>query len=331
MAGFKDVVGRKELIGYMQRAVETGSVSHAYILCGEKGSGKKLLANLFAMALQCEKQQPEPCNECHSCKQVLSSNHPDIIQVTHEKPTSISVDDIREQVNRDVMIRPYSSQYKIYIIPESDMMTEQAQNAILKTLEEPPEYAVFFLLVENTEKLLPTINSRCVMLRLRNVKDSLIQHYLTEQMEIPDSKAKVCVAFAQGNIGRAVMLATSEHFAEVKEAAVQLLQHVNEMEVTQMVAAIQTITKYKLEITDYLDILMIWYRDVLLYKATKDIDKVIFAEQMEYIREQAKRSSYEGIETILKSMETAKARMRANVNFDLIMELLLLTIKENAK
>ena len=331
MAGFKDVVGRKELIGYMQRAVETGSVSHAYILCGEKGSGKKLLANLFAMALQCEKQQTEPCNECHSCKQVLSSNHPDIIQVTHEKPTSISVDDIREQVNQDVMIRPYNSQYKIYIIPESDMMTEQAQNAILKTLEEPPEYAIFFLLVENTEKLLPTINSRCVMLRLRNVKDSLIKHYLTEQMEIPDYKAKVCVAFAQGNIGRAVMLATSEHFAEVKEAAIELLQHVNEMEVTQMVAAIQTITKYKLEITDYLDILMIWYRDVLLYKATKEIDKVIFAEQMEYIKEQAKRSSYEGIETILKSMETAKARIRANVNFDLIMELLLLTIKENAK
>jgi DNA polymerase III, delta'' subunit len=331
MAGFKDVIGRKELIGYMQKAVEQGSVSHAYILCGERGAGKKLLAKLFAMALQCESGTSDSCNECHSCKQMLSNNHPDIIQVTHEKPTTISIDDIREQVNQDVMIRPYSSKYKIYIIPEADMMTVQAQNAILKTLEEPPEYAIFFLLVENTQKLLPTIHSRCVMLRLRNVKDSLIQHYLVEQMEVPDYKALVCTAFAQGNLGKAIMLATSEHFAEVKEDAIKLLRHVGDMGVEEIIVAMQAITKYKLEITDYLDILMIWYRDVLLYKATKDIDKVIFADQMDYIKEQAKRSSYEGIEIILKSMETAKARIRANVNFDLVMELLLLTIKENAK
>jgi len=331
MTGFKDVIGRKELIGYMQKAVEQGSVSHAYILCGEKGAGKKLLADLFAMALQCEKGQAEPCNTCHSCKQMASTNHPDIIKVTHEKPNSISVDEIREQVNQDVMIRPYSSKYKIYIIPEADSMTVQAQNAILKTLEEPPKYAIFFLLVENTEKLLPTINSRCVMLRLRNVKDSLVQRYLVEQIGIADSQAKVCTAFAQGSIGKAVILATSEHFAEIKEDAISLLRGINDMGVTEVIAAMQAITKYKLEITDYLDILMIWYRDVLLYKATKEIDKVIFTEQIEYIREQAKRSSYEGIEMILKSMETAKARIRANVNFDLTIELLLLTIKENAK
>ena len=329
MAGFKDIIGRKELIGYMQKAVEQKSVSHAYILCGERGSGKKLLANLFAMALQCEEGQAEPCNECHSCKQVLSGNHPDIIHVTHEKPTSISVDDIREQVNRDVMIKPYNGKYKIYIIPEADIMTAQAQNALLKTLEEPPEYAIFFLLAPNTEKLLPTINSRCVMLRLRNVKDSLIKYFLMEQMELPDYKASVCTAFAQGNIGKAIMLATSEHFNEVKEEAMRLMLGINDMEVNEIIAAIKSITKYKLEIADYLDILMIWYRDVLMYKATKEIDKVIFSDQLEHIRKRAAKSSYEGIEIILKSMETAKARIRANVNFDLVMELLLLTIKEN--
>jgi len=329
MTGFKDIIGRKELIEYMKRAVEQKKVSHAYILCGERGSGKKLLANLFAMALQCESDEADPCNECHSCKQFLSGNHPDIIQVVHEKPTSISVDDVREQVNRDIMIRPYNGKYKIYIIPEADTMTVQAQNAILKTLEEPPEYAILFLLAENTEKLLPTINSRCVMLRLRDVKDSLIQYYLMEQMEIPDYQAKVCTAFAQGNIGKAIMLATSEYFCEVKEEAVKLLRHINDMDIAEIAVAIKGITRYKLEITDYLDILMIWYRDVLLYKATKDIDKVIFSDQLEYIKERTKKSSYEGIETILKSLETAKTRIRANVNFDLVIELLLLTIKEN--
>jgi len=256
-------------------------------------------------------------------------NQPDVIRVSHEKPASISVDDIREQINNDVMIKPYSSKYKIYIIPDADLMTPQAQNALLKTIEEPPEYAVFMLLAENTQNLLSTINSRCVMLRLRNVKDSLIKIYLMEQMEIPDYKAAICTAFAQGNVGRAIMLASSEHFNEIKDDAVKLMRSINDMEVSDITAVLKDISKYKLEITDYLDIIMIWFRDVLLYKATMDVDGVVFSDQLEFIKERAMKSSYEGIEIILESLEKAKSRIRANVNFDLIMELLLLTIKEN--
>ena len=329
MSGFKDVVGHSEIIQYIQNAVTEDKVSHAYILNGEKGSGKKMLASLFAQTLQCEKGGTEPCYECHSCKQAVSGNHPDIIWVTHEKPNSISVDDIRTQVNNTVDIKPYQGPYKVYIIPQADMMTPQAQNAILKTIEEPPSYAVFLLLTENAETLLPTINSRCVMLKLRNIKDTLIKKYLMENLEIPDYKADMCTAFAQGNMGRAIMLANSDHFNEIREEAVQLLKHISEMELNEIVAAVKNISVYKLEITDYLDIIMIWYRDVLLYKATKEIDKVVFKDQLQSIKEQARKSSYEGIELILESLEKAKARLKANVNFDLVMELLFLTIKEN--
>ena len=329
MSGFKDVVGHSEIIQYIQNAVTEDKVSHAYILNGEKGSGKKMLAGLFAQTLQCEKGGAEPCYECHSCKQAVSGNHPDIIWVTHEKPNSISVDDIRTQVNNTVDIKPYQGPYKVYIIPQADMMTPQAQNAILKTIEEPPSYAVFLLLTENAETLLPTINSRCVMLKLRNIKDTLIKKYLMENLEIPDYKADMCTAFAQGNMGRAIMLANSDHFNEIREEAVQLLKHISEMELNEIVAAVKNISVYKLEITDYLDIIMIWYRDVLLYKATKEIDKVVFKDQLQSIKEQARKSSYEGIELILESLEKAKARLKANVNFDLVMELLFLTIKEN--
>ena len=277
----------------------------------------------------CEKGGPDPCNECHSCRQAESGNHPDIIRVTHEKPNSISVDDIREQVNNTIMIKPYQGPYKIYIIDHADIMTPQAQNALLKTIEEPPKYAVIMLLTENAETLLPTITSRCVMLKLRYIKDTLIKKYLMETMEIPDYKAEICTAFAQGNMGRAIMLANSEHFNEIRDEAIQLLKYIHEMELSEIVQAVSQITKYKLEITDYLDIIMIWYRDILLYKATKDIDKVVFKDQINYIKEQAKKSSYEGIQLILESLEKAKARLKANVNFDLVMELLFLTIKEN--
>ena len=329
MGSFKDVVGHKDILKYISSAVENNRVSHAYILNGERGSGKRMLANLFAMTLLCETGDNEPCGKCHSCKQAESGNHPDIIRVTHEKPNSISVDDIRTQVNNTVDIKPYQGPYKVYIIPQADLMTPQAQNAILKTIEEPPSYAVFLLLTENAETLLPTINSRCVMLKLRNIKDTLIKKYLMENLEIPDYKADMCTAFAQGNMGRAIMLANSEHFNEIREEAVQLLKHIHEMELNEIVAAVKNISVYKLEITDYLDIIMIWYRDVLLYKATKEIDKVVFKDQLQSIKEQARKSSYEGIELILESLEKAKARLKANVNFDLVMELLFLTIKEN--
>jgi len=329
MGSFKDVVGHKDILKYISSAVENNRVSHAYILNGERGSGKRMLANLFAMTLLCETGDNEPCGKCHSCKQAESGNHPDIIRVTHEKPNSISVDDIRTQVNNTVDIKPYQGPYKVYIIPQADMMTPQAQNAILKTIEEPPSYAVFLLLTENAETLLPTINSRCVMLKLRNIKDTLIKKYLMENLEIPDYKADMCTAFAQGNMGRAIMLANSDHFNEIREEAVQLLKHISEMELNEIVAAVKNISVYKLEITDYLDIIMIWYRDVLLYKATKEIDKVVFKDQLQSIKEQARKSSYEGIELILESLEKAKARLKANVNFDLVMELLFLTIKEN--
>ena len=329
MAGFHDIIGHDDIIRHLKNAIETGKVSHSYIFTGEPGSGKKLLAGTFAAALQCESGESEPCMTCDSCKKVIGKNHPDIITVTHEKPGSISIDEVRDQVVRDVDIKPYCSPYKIYIIPDAEMMTVQAQNAILKTIEEPPEYAVIMLLTENAEALLPTIRSRCVMMKLRNIKDQLVKKYLMEQMEIPDYKADVCVAFAQGNMGKAIMLATSEYFNEIKEEVVHLLRNIDEMNVSELMDAVKKCMTYKMEINDYLDMIAIWYRDVLIYKATKNVDRVVFSDQLRYIKARASKSSYEGIENILNAIEKAKARLKANVNFELTMELLFLTIKEN--
>ena len=192
----------------------------------------------------------------------------------HEKPNTIGVGDIRTQVNDDIMIRPYSSKYKIYIIADADMMSVEAQNALLKTIEEPPEYAVIMLLTENAETLLPTIRSRCVMMKLRNIKDQLVKKYLMEQLEVPDYKADVCVAFAQGNMGKAIMLANSEYFNEIKEEVVHLLRNIDEMTVPDLMEAVKRCMIYKMEISDYLDMIAIWYRDVLIYKATRSVDRL---------------------------------------------------------
>lgn len=329
MADFKDIIGQEQIKEHLQNALTTGKVSHAYMIHGEKASGKEFIAQIFAMALQCEREGAEPCQECHSCRQALSANQPDIIRVTHEKPNTISVDDVRAQINNDIVIKPYSSPYKVYIMNEAEKMTPQAQNALLKTLEEPPAYAVILLLTTNVNAMLPTILSRCVVLNMKPVKDTLMREYLMNTLQIPDYKAEVCVAFARGNVGKAKMLASSEDFETVKEEALSLLKYIKEMDVTEMVAAIKRISEYKMDTNDYLDIIRIWYRDVLLFKATNDVNHLVFREEIQNIRKVAGRTSYEGIESVLQSLEKARLRLNANVNFDLVMELLAMEIKEN--
>jgi len=329
LVGFQSIIGQEQIKEHMHNALQTQKISHAYIIHGEKSSGKEFIARVFAMALQCEKEGTEPCNECRSCKQSVSKNQPDIIYVTHEKPNTISVEDIREQVNNDVAIKPYSSKYKIYIINEAEKMTVQAQNAILKTLEEPPAYVIILLLVSNLQTLLPTILSRCVTLNMKPVSDRQVRKYLMEELQVPDYRADVCVAFARGNIGKAKALASSEEFDNVKNEAVALLKHSREMELQDIIQAIKKINEYKLQITDYLDIMSIWYRDVLLFKATADANSLVFREEIQAIRKVVARCSYEGIEAVIKALDKAKKRLEANVNFELTMELLFLDIKEN--
>lgn len=329
MAKFTDIIGQEQLKEHLQNAIAMNKVSHAYIINGERSSGKEFVAKVFAAALQCEKGGTEPCGECHSCIQAKSGNQPDIIFVSHDKPNSIGVEDIRAQINNDIGIKPYSSPRKVYIMNEGEKMTIQAQNALLKTLEEPPEYAVILILTANVESLLPTILSRCVVLNMKPVPDHKVKKYLMEELEIPDYKANICVAFARGNIGKAKMLASSEEFEKVKEEAVTLVKYINDMDISEVVKAIKKISEYQFDVTDYLDILSVWYRDALLFKATKDANSLIFKNELQYIRKVADRSTYEGIETIVKALQQAKRRLEANVNFDLTMELLLLTIQEN--
>lgn len=329
MAGFQDILGHEQIIEHLQNAIKTDKVSHAYILDGPDMNGKKMIADAFAMTLECEKKGTEPCMECHSCKQALGKNQPDIIYLQHEKPNTISVDDIRSQINNDIGVKPYSSPYKVYIVDEAEKMNVQAQNALLKTIEEPPAYAVILLLTNNAEIFLPTILSRCVRLSLKAVPDEKIKAYLMENYEVPDYKADVCVAFAQGNVGKAIELAESEDFNEIKNSALQLIKRLDDIELYEMTEAVKQISNYKLKINDYFDLIMIWYRDVLLYKATADVNKLIFKEEVYEIKKEASRSSYGGIENILEALEKAKIRLNANVNFDLVIELLLLTIKEN--
>ena len=328
MAGYKDIIGNEQIKEHFKNAIRLNRVSHAYILNGDRGMGKKMISKTFAMALQCEKFDGEPCMECRSCRQAMTDNQPDIRYVTHEKPNVIGVDDIREQINNDIRIKPYSSRYKIYIVDEAEKMNVQAQNALLKTIEEPPEYGIIILLTTNAEMFLPTILSRCVMLNMKYMENRQMREYLMQKMEIPDYQAEVIIAFAGGNLGKAIRLATSDDFNELKGSVTHLLEYIDDMETYEVVQAVKQCEKYKVDISDYIDLMMVWYRDVLVFKVSKNMGERTFKDEYGYIKEQSEKISYNGLESIITAMDKAKTRIRANVNFDLAIEMMFLTIRD---
>ncbi|MCI9360025.1 MAG: DNA polymerase III subunit delta' [Hungatella sp.] len=328
MLAFQEILGHDTIKQHFQKAIELHKVSHAYILSGEAGMGRKSLAHAFALTLLCEKGGSQPCMNCHACKQVLSGNHPDLIHVTHEKPSSIGVDDIREQVQDTIMIRPYSSYYKVYIMDEAEKMTVQAQNALLKTIEEPPSYAVIILLTTNEDLFLPTILSRCVQLKLKPLKDSVIQKYLEESMGISESDARLYTAFARGNLGKAIKISGSEEFRQMYEKLLQMLRNIKNLDISQLLNYSKEL-KEEMDIYECLDFMQVWYRDSLMFKVTNDPNLLIFKDEYSVISEMSRQTGYDGFENILQAIEKARIRLEANVNMELAMELMFLVMKEN--
>ena len=327
MFSFSEIVGHEQIKEHMQAAIRDKKPFHAYLFQGEEGVGKEALARTFAAGLQCQSESADkPCKECVSCRQMESGNQPDVIWVTREK-ASLGVDEIREQLCNTMDIKPFSSPYKIYLVPEAEKMTEAAQNALLKTIEEPPEYGIVILMTSNISALLPTIQSRCLTMEFRPLSTVVVESYVKEHCQVPDYQARASAAFAQGNLGKAMRYAKSEDFIERKDHIISLLRHVEQMDLSEMLAVIKDLGTRKDEVRDYIDLMVLWYRDVLLFEATKDINQLLFQDEASYISREASHRSYEKIEEILQAFEKAKVRLRANVNFDITMELMLLALK----
>ena len=330
-------LGQNHIYEHFKNAIAAGKLSHAYILHGERGMGKLNIAKEAAKAIQCESNAPEKtdktgeaCGQCKSCHQAESDNQPDIKYVTPAKKT-LGVDDIREQINDDALIKPYGSPYKIYIIPKSDTMTVQAQNALLKTIEEPPSYAIFILLAANTDAFLPTILSRCVMLNARTVAEGEIVDELKSKYGVGDYDAKVAASFAGGNIGKAEKLINSDSFKDSKNSVTDLVRDVANGGMEAIAKAVKDLNDYKDDkegLRDYLDMVRVWFGDVLKYKSTKDVNELVFQESLTEIKQLADHISFENLNGIMDEIYNAEGRIKSNVGFDSNMEVMLLGIKE---
>ena len=326
--GFDSIIGQEGVVRYLKDAVRTGKISHAYLISGDRGSGKKTVADAFAAALECRVLDDDACGKCPDCQRVMHGTHPDVVHIRPVKGL-ISVDQVREDIVRASSVKPYSGKYRIFIVENAETMNQQAQNALLKTLEEPPAYAVILLLSLSAEALLPTVVSRCVRLDLRAVPDDKISRYLVKSCAVSEYEANLAASYAQGNIGRALEAATSAEFSEMIGRTVYLLKQIHELPLGEMIMFIREMTNEKEKAQEFLDILTLWFRDVLMFKATFEVDRLIFKNDIAEIRQQAIESSYPGLEKILDRIDAAGQRLRANVSFDLTMELLLLAVREN--
>ena len=151
---------------------------------------------------------------------------------------------------------------------------------------------------------------------------------LTKEYGVPDYKARICASFSQGVVGKAISMAASEDFNDLQYHVLNIVKNVQHMEVYEVVEAVKRLSAYKTDINDVIDMMMVWYRDVLILKVTKDANTIVYKDEYRSLMEQAKRSSYEGLNEIIHSMEKAKKRLAANVNFDVAVEMMLLAMKE---
>ncbi len=188
---------------------------------------------------------------------------------------------------------------------------------------------MIILLTTNQDIFLPTILSRCVQLKLKPLRDSVVKEYLIEKMNVPEQNAAVYAAFARGNLGRAIHLASSEEFQDLYKRMLFLMTHLKGMDISELLDYIKRLLEEDMDITECLDFMQLWYRDILMYKVTRDMNLLIFMNEYNSINEMSEKCGYDGFEKILKAIDTAKIRLDANVNRDLALELMLLVMKEN--
>ena len=211
--GFDALLGNDQLKENLTAARRKGRLSHFYLLSGPKGSGKHTLADLIAAAMLC-KDPDGPCGVCRSCRKVLSGNHPDCITIDDPTKKTVTVDLIR-QARADIFVRPNEGERKIYLFPRAQDMGIPGQNALLKVLEEPPSYGVFLLLTDNPEKLLPTVRSRCVELKLRALPEDLLSRTLRSEFpEAGEERIRAAILRSGGYLGQARELLSGEGLSD---------------------------------------------------------------------------------------------------------------------
>lgn len=320
----ENIIGQDHIVEKLLKALENKKIAHAYLFEGAEGIGKKKIANFLARALVCQDEANLSCGKCDGCTKARNQIHPDIKII---EDGNIKIEELRDLL-RDIQLKPYEGNNKVYIIHDADKMSIPVQNVLLKTLEEPPLYTTIILLTSKGSALIPTIISRCQVIKLYPVNLEIIKNYLIQNENIDEEKAHMLAAFSNGIIGQAVKLLKDPDFYYIREEVIKICSKLLTSSLFDILEEITFFEEKKLYIDDIFNIMISWYRDILVYRQTKDIELITNIDKKEEVDFQGNRIDLAQIKDIIFIIEDAKNNLESNVQFHLNIEVMLLNIQE---
>ncbi|MDD3840447.1 MAG: DNA polymerase III subunit delta' [Clostridia bacterium] len=322
---FNNVIGQQNIVNALKNILCMGNVAHAYIFSGPEGTGKFTVANIFANALLCQGVGEVPCGRCKSCKMFVTQNHPDVEIITTKK-ASLGIDIIRD-MQEAIHIKPFFKGKKVYIIKDADKMTVQAQNCLLKTLEEPPSSVVLILLTENFHAFLPTIISRCQNFKFSRIPSERVRDFLTKRLNMAPEKAKIYAELSQGSIGKALKMAESDDFKEMRGQLIDTISKILEYDKMTSLNCVDFFIQNKENRDEIFKNFIIWMRDILILKQTGDEQLVINLDKVDNIEKQVNRFTTSQIKYIIDIVQQTTELLNSNVNYQLAVENMILDIQ----
>ena len=309
---FDNIIGQDFAKKYLRNSIKNDKINHAYMFEGIDGIGKKTLTKELAKILL-DMENVE--------------NSPDYINIFPDG-NSIKISQIRK-LQTDIIVRPHKD-YKIYIINYAEKMTIEAQNALLKTLEEPPEYAIIILITNNKESLLDTIKSRCEIIKFLPIGTRDLENYLVKN-GLDDSRAKLLSIFSRGSISKALDLAKSSDFNIMRDDIQDYIQTIFDKKIVDILEIPSHMEKYKKEVISLLDMLISYFRDIMMLKENVDKCMIINSDKFVFIQNMNKRVTYSQVSKILDIIEDTKMKIRSNCNFNISIQVMALNIYEVIK
>lgn len=325
---FNNIIGQREVIGSLKRSLSENRIGHAYIFTGPAGIGKKTIAQRFAGLLLCENPQSgATCGKCTACLLYQNGTNPDYHRLNTED-ASIGVDRIRE-IQGDVAIRPMYSRRKIYIIEDAVKMTDQAQNCLLKTFEEPPAYVVVILLSTNYEMLLETIRSRAQRIHFRKYTYEQVCQALVERAGRESKLLELAAGYSDGNIGMALELAGSGEFTLLRDRVFDLLTGIAKGRMDDVLEFTTFMEDNRDQTGLLLDIMLLYFRDLLVVCETGNENMLINSDKKDMIFSNVRMYCSHRVIDNITAIEAVRRALKQNANYQLAIDNMLIKFRED--